>query len=259
MENIISSDVFLLANNILLRSTHTEQTFLTVKSKNWVACHYLVVKTSQSPGDNMHTSGLQAAEKSHRNSSNLDFENLFSAHCQKFVVVSSSVPQHGHRFNALSLLGDPWYQQLVLRTLPLVCGCFLIFLGATTWTLLQCIVFVKGPIDDTSKCQGEVAHAPFHMQDFPREGMSIISGQYRIKWLLEILLFLVMQWEKHHLLGMLLKQESLPHQFTMQQSLSKSIQHQNCVLTQLANYLPLRILHWKVSLSPRSQRIAHRI
>jgi hypothetical protein len=52
-----------------------------------------------------------------------------------------------------------------------------------------------------------------------------------------------MQLEKHHLFGMLLKQEFLPHQFTMQQSLSKSIQHQYRILMQLANYLPQRILH----------------
>ena len=140
--------------------------------------------------------------------------------------------------------------------LLLVCGCFLILLGATTWRLLQCIVFAKEPMIPAN-AKGRLPMHHFHMQDFLREGMSNISGQCRIKWLLEILLFLVMQWEKHHLLRMLLKQESLLHQFTMQQSLSKSIQHQNHVLMQLANYLPLRILHWKVSFSPRSQRMAH--
>jgi hypothetical protein len=55
----------------------------------------------------------------------------------------------------------------------------------------------------------------------------------------------LLEWRKHKLLGMLMKGERLPHQLViMQQSLSKSIQHQNHVLMLLANYLllvPLRI------------------
>ena len=47
----------------------------------------------------------------------------------------------------------------------------------------------------------------------------------------------LLEWRKHKLLGMLMKEEQLPHQLVMQQSLSKSIQHQNHVLMLLACYL----------------------